>query len=115
MLKLSIISKGIDDRTKHLVIGIKVKDKGESIERDHLFPYVCMTSSGTNVELWTKFLTQAHLSLGEKGGPSITHTKGNTLEISKLDHYLHKHLISLFEEGKVPPEIKVIEDITEIF
>ena len=96
MLNLSSMSKEIDERTKYLVIGIKGKINRESIERDHLFHYVQMTSSGINVELWTKLLTQAHISLGRKGGPAITDPKGNILDTSKLDRHLHEHLIRFF-------------------
>ena len=66
MLNLSSLSKAVDERSKHLVIGLKGKVKGESIERHHLLPCVQITSSVVNVELWTKLLTQAHLSLGRK-------------------------------------------------
>ena len=51
ILNLSRFSKVIDERTKHLFIGLKVKVEGESIERYHSFPCARMTSSDINVEL----------------------------------------------------------------
>ena len=77
---------------------------------------VRMTSSSMNVETWTTSLTQTHLSLGRKVGPAITDIKSNIMDTSNLDLHLHEHLIRLFEEGKVlPPEIKAIEDVTQMF
>ena len=45
MLNLTSTMKGMDNQGKCLIIGLRGKVKGESMERDHLFPCVNTTSS----------------------------------------------------------------------
>ena len=103
MINLTAIRKGLEDKREHLVVGLRGKVKGESVERDHMFPCVTITSSGINVELWTRLLINAHLSLGRKGGPAMTNLEGNIMETSAFDNLMHEYLIRMFEEGKAFP------------
>ena len=72
MLDLSAMRKNLDDLAEHIVIALKGKVKGESHERDHMFPCVTVTSSGINVKSWLLMLLRVHKAADRNGGPAIT-------------------------------------------
>ena len=116
MLDLTAITKDLSNPKTYCAIGLKGKIKGESAERDHLFPCSDSTSSGMHVRVWLKMLCFAHKLAGRKGGPAITTWSGEILSAGYLDGLLHSHMFRLWEDKQpFPPEIKSEEDIIEMF
>ena len=116
MLDLSVINRELKTSRDFCVIALKGRVKGETIDRDHLFPCVFQTSSGIDVQKWLKMLSCAHRMFKRQGGPAITNHVGEILSISQIDSKLHEYLIHLFDDGvNFPLEIKTSEDIYERF
>jgi len=116
MVNLSTINRELQNNRDHCIIALKGKVKGETIDRDHLFPCSKKTVSGINVERWLKMLSTAHKMAGRNGGPAITNWSGDILTINQIDSKLHESLSNLFEEKvEFPHEIKTVDDIFERF
>jgi len=116
MVDLSTLIKGFKEKKEYLLIGLKGKIKGETIERNHLFPCSKVTSSGLEVELWAKLIITTHKSFGREGGPAITDSRGDIITTSILDRTLHDLLIRLYDQGEVfPAEVSCEEDISDRF
>lgn len=64
MLDLTRIGEEAKNRKKHKTKVLKGKEKGESLERDHLFPCARVIASGLDVALWTNFLIAGHKTVG---------------------------------------------------
>jgi len=98
------------------LIALKGKVKGETSERDHLFPCVHCTQSGINVFKWLKMLRLAHEIRGRRGWTAITSWEGKILSSATLDGLLHYYLIEMLEnKQEFPFEIQSDDDICERF
>ena len=116
MLDLTTMRRELDRSQEFCWIALRGKVKGESNERDHLFPCCNLTKSGIDVRLWIKSLVLAHKCLNREGGPAITTSRGVLLSMSALDLSLHRYLSLLHQAGvEFPPEIKGEDDIYDRF
>ena len=114
MLDLSVINRELKISRGFCFIVLKGKVKGETTDRDHLFPCVYQTSSGIDVQKWLTMLSCAHRMFKRHGGPAITNYEGVILTISQIDAKLYEYLVQLFDNGmNFPLEIKTSEDIYE--
>ena len=116
MINLSTINAELKNEQDFCLIGLKGKAKGETAERDHIFPCIKMTKSRIDILAWLKMLSLVHAMAGRSGGPAITSWKGNILSTSHLDGLLHYYLIDLHQsKEEFPFEIKSEDDICERF
>ena len=67
MLNLATIEQELKVKRACCIVALRGKVKGESIERDHIFPCCKVTSSGIKVENWLKMLATVHKWFGRKG------------------------------------------------
>ena len=116
MGNLSIVVKERDKSQEHVYIALKGKIKGESYERDHMFPCSQITSSGIRFCDWLRLLELGHDLAKREECPAITDWEGNILSMSAIDNMLHKFLIRLHERGEsFHREIKSADGIMERF
>lgn len=116
MIDLAVINRELEKDRDCCMIGLKGRVKGESVDRDHLFPCSKITSSGINVLKWLQLLSAAHKMAGRTRGSAITTWNGEIVKVGQLDSRLHEMLSWLFEERfEFPAEIKSVEDIYERF
>ena len=112
MLNLTTMAREFNRNKKLCVIALKGKIKGETSERDHIFPCCHATRSGISILFWIKSLILAHKCMNRSGGAAITSKHGKILSVSALDSSLHVYLMRLWHNGdKFPVEIKGEEDI----
>ena len=72
MLHLTRIGEELKIQKQHMTISLKGKVKGDSLERDNLFPCAKVTTKGLDVSFWSNFLIAGHKNMGQKLGLAIT-------------------------------------------
>ena len=114
MMNLTTMRKGMDDKNEYLTIALKGKVKGESHERDHIFPCIPVTLNGINIKMWIQLLILAQHSTSRDGGPGMLNMDSTIIKIEELATFLHNFLIWLWEDKiKFLEEIQFKKDIIE--
>jgi hypothetical protein len=83
--------------SKHILIPLLGKIKGEHSERCHLMPCTLVTSSGIGVAYWVNRLREHKAKLGFTDGPAISDLRGRVLSCASIDDSLHEILEELWE------------------
>ena len=106
-----------DDKTKHFIIVLFGKLKGEDSHRDHLIPCINTTNSRIRVKHVVQRLIEVKETLGFFDGPAISDSKGFVYTTKQLDTKVHEILLEIFEEDKnlFPPSISSSEDILDSY
>jgi hypothetical protein len=99
--------------SKHILIPLLGKIKGEHSERCHLMPCVRKTSSGIDVAFWLETLRTHKEKLGFKDGPAISDFRGRVLSCATIDDSLHEVLEEIWDldSSVYPSQITKKEDI----
>jgi hypothetical protein len=95
------------DATKHVVIALLQRVKGEHNERQHLIPSVNVTKSGIQVRRWMRRTMAANYAEGHVSGPAFCDEKGMVLTTPVMNEILHEML----EEVRAEHNILFLGDI----